>query len=510
MNKMKKLAFLLPLSILILFNQFSFAQDCEGCRYISPMFDSIMVETVHFGEGMNIGGEMQQLYADVYQPYGDTVTNRPVLIFAFGGAFIQGDRHAWYVKRVCRQFAKMGYVTIANDYRIGVDPLEVLLMQHMRIFFRPMQDMRATVQYLKADFSELGNNFGIDTSKIFLGGASAGGISAMMTAYCNEPSEISEMGDISALDDLGGFDATTGFYPEYNWDVAAVVSVSGAIVNREWMEAGDVPILMAHGDQDLIVPYGFGAIGGGVLGGIFDLQGSSVVHEEALNIGMCSYLFTMEGYGHPDESMGDDYFESLVNRVALRMNAVVNDKSFCCPLEVDVVPGDTLFYENGNESTLLEAEVLGDNGNVQYQWCSAPCDLSSTQSTVTVQPDSTWKSVFITVTEGECQASNLHIVTNLDGSTSILENEGKVSVSIYPQPASEHVQVEYYLDLPLDQAELEVRTLDGKIVFNQRFPAHQNGSIQMDVSNWSSGMYLISISSEEEILFSDKLIVNPQ
>jgi hypothetical protein len=30
------------------------AQECDNCRYTSPMFDSVMVETVHFGEGLNI------------------------------------------------------------------------------------------------------------------------------------------------------------------------------------------------------------------------------------------------------------------------------------------------------------------------------------------------------------------------------------------------------------------------------------------------------------------------
>jgi carboxylesterase type B len=113
------------------------------------MFDSVMVETVHFGEGLNIDGDMQQLYADVYQPYCDTASNRPVVIFAFGGGFVQGSRTDWCVREVCEHFAKSGYVCVANDYRLGIDPLEIIFLQNMRIFFRPMQDMRATVQYLK-------------------------------------------------------------------------------------------------------------------------------------------------------------------------------------------------------------------------------------------------------------------------------------------------------------------------------------------------------------------------
>jgi hypothetical protein len=239
---------LLYLISFLLFPVFLFSQECDNCRYISPVFDSVMVETVHFGEGLNIEGEMRQLYADVYQPYGDTASNRPVVIFAFGGGFVQGSRTDWYVREVCEHFARLGYVAVANDYRLGNDPMEILFLQHMRIFFRPMQDMRATVQYLKADYSEIGNNFRIDTSKIFLGGASAGAISALMTEYCDKPEEMQEMGNLSVLDELGGFYATSGFYPNYNWDVAAVINVAGALINAEWIEPGDVPHIAAHGD----------------------------------------------------------------------------------------------------------------------------------------------------------------------------------------------------------------------------------------------------------------------
>ena len=60
------------------------AQNCENCRYISPIFDSVTIETVHFGEGVNVDGDLQQLYMDVYQPFGDTETARPVIMSFHG------------------------------------------------------------------------------------------------------------------------------------------------------------------------------------------------------------------------------------------------------------------------------------------------------------------------------------------------------------------------------------------------------------------------------------------
>src|SRR5687768_2983330 len=100
------------------FVQSSYGQSCTDCRYVTSVFDSVTVETVMFGEGPNANGDTQQLYMDIYQPYGDTLTKRPVAVFAFGGAFITGSRDDWYVVLACEQLARAGYVVASIDYRI--------------------------------------------------------------------------------------------------------------------------------------------------------------------------------------------------------------------------------------------------------------------------------------------------------------------------------------------------------------------------------------------------------
>jgi dienelactone hydrolase len=459
-----------------------------------------MVETVHFGEGMNIDGDMQQLYADVYQPYGDTVSDRPVVIFAFGGGFVQGSRNDWYVREVCEHFARSGYVCVANDYRLGIDPLEILFLQHMRIFFRPMQDMRATVQYLKADFSELGNNYRIDTNKIFLGGASAGAISALMTEYCDKPSEMEEMGDLSALDELGGFYATSGFYPNYTWDVAAVVNVAGALINAEWIESGDVPHIGAHGDQDNIVPYEYGPLGGGLLGGVFDLQGSYVVHQEAVAKGVCSYLYTMEGQDHPNEGMGIEYIKSVVHRISQRAYAVLNDKSFCCDLTVDVQPNDTLRTTANMGSVELNASLTNDNGNASLQWCSVPCAIDESSASITVEPDTSWRYLSLIATEGGCQASDLYIVLP-EELTSIDDLAGNSRISIYPIPSTGLINVSISEPKLL---RLEVHDLKGQLVVSKSISSYY----RIDANEWSKGTYVLRLIENDEVIGSQRLIIN--
>jgi len=495
---MRTAVFLVPFLMFFLSGH---SQECPDCRYVSPVFDSVTVETVHFGQGLNIDGEMQQLYADVYQPYGDTASARPVLIFAFGGGFVQGSRTDWYVREVCEHFARSGYVCVANDYRIGIDPLEVLLLQHMRIFFRPMQDMRATVQYLKADFSELGNHFRIDTGKIFLGGASAGAISALMTAYCDKPEEIGEMGDLSALDELGGFYASSGFYPQYNWDVAAVVNVAGALINAEWVEAGDVPHIAAHGDQDNVVPYAYGPLGGGLLNGVFDLQGSYVVHNEALSKGVCSYLYTMEGQDHPNEGMGIEYIKSVVHRIAQRAYAVLHDRSFCCDLAVEVSPIDTLMTTPNMGAVQLEAMVTNDTSNVSLLWCSVPCSMNEDSPNVSFQPDTSWRYVSVMAMDENCLSSDLLIVLP-EQLTSVREMEEDTGPFAYPVPSQGELQLNTRWH-GLSRPAIQLVDVHGRTLIRQM--VGPGGTI--DLRGCSSGTYLLRLMDGDREVASQRVLL---
>ncbi len=487
------------------------AQNCADCRYISPVFDSVTVETVHFGESVTIDGDTMQLYMDIYQPYGDTLSARPVLLFAFGGGFVQGSREDWYVVEVCKQFAKAGYVCVSPDYRTGIDYGEILALQHMRIFFRPMQDMRGCIQHLKADYSELGNNYNIDTTKIFIGGASAGAITALMTQYCDKESEMAQMGDIAALDELGGFYSSSGFYPNYSWTGVAVINVAGALIDAGWIEAGDIPVISAHGDADAIVPYKYGGFGG-ISFGFFDLQGSFVVDSMATAKGVCSYLYTMAGQNHPSDTMGIEYIKSVVHRIALRAHAILMGRSFCCPLKVDVQPGDTLFhwYDQAGIEVTLNAAVTNDSGNANIQWCSIPCQFTGTGNSITFQEaDTNLRFVVAMAYEGGCEASDLYIVTDTAMWEAIHEYNYSVDFSVYPQPANSQITVS--ADLKQNSGKpvtVELFNIRGQTVFVQQFPANQKLQISIETSDFPSGNYLLRLKSGNEILGAKKIIVS--
>jgi acetyl esterase/lipase len=61
------------------------------------------------------------LYMDIFQPTGDTLSQRPLVIIAFGGGFLSGSKDHWSIRLLCQNLAKRGYVTAAIDYRLGMN-----------------------------------------------------------------------------------------------------------------------------------------------------------------------------------------------------------------------------------------------------------------------------------------------------------------------------------------------------------------------------------------------------
>jgi len=507
--------FVLSACIILLSNQSSFSQACAGCRYISPLFDSVTVETVKFGRGPRADGTMQDLFMDIYQPYGDTMSNRPVAIFAFGGAFITGSRDDWYVVLACKEIAKSGYVVAAIDYRIYDDIGQMIAEifagippQQMRIFFRPMQDMRAAVQYMKADYAELGNHYKIDTSMILIGGASSGAMTSLMTAYCDVDTEMAQMGfgSLAPLDALGGFYSTSGLYPDYSWKAAATFNVSGSLVKADWIQPGDVPMILAHGDADQIVPYKEGGFAGLTLGS-FNMQGSYIIDSVARARGVCSYLYTMEGKDHPSEDIGIEYLKSVVYRMMLRMHAIVNRRSFCCGLQVEVNPADTLYYETGG-GACLSACVANDSGSAQVAWCGIKClPQASASNIITLEPDTNLRYVGCIAYEGGCQAVALNMVKQGAALDCTLPAECTTSAQlfganarllVYPQPATGAFAVEWHAmesnDRTNRNVRMEIFDLAGKRLFSKEIPSGNHLTETIDVKTWAAGSYLLRLS----------------
>lgn len=245
--------------------------------HFGKVYDVSVTEDVTYG----IGGvdyvagrgpaRYRDLKLDVYQPIGDHNEARPALILAFGGAFhrgskgkevFEGENPSTAMAEYCREFARRGYVCFSIDYRLmqeapdpGVTPflLPDQPQNRDRIDFvrnilglppSTPEMMNNTLEAATDDMTKAVNfvrsqsgRFGVDVSRIAIGGFSAGAALALNSGYAEHA------------------------------PVAAVIALSGRIAGMT-MQAHLKPranlpaALVSYGDNDLPV----------ILGGIDEMH----------------------------------------------------------------------------------------------------------------------------------------------------------------------------------------------------------------------------------------------
>lgn len=306
MNKFYLVLFTLFISIPTLF-----AQPCNGGRYASDIFANVTVTSdVNFGQNLSFTGSNTQLDLDVYEPTGDTETLRPLIIWAHGGSFIAGSKTDPDVTELSDRFAKKGYVCASIDYRTGMWPIDS--SNAIKALLRAEQDLRAAVRFFYQD-AATSNVYKIDTTRIFIGGSSAGAITALHMAYLDKDCEIEEFMSLTELNTMGGLEGTSG-NPGYSSDVAGVINLCGALARYGWIESGDVPFVSLHGDDDGTVPYprGVASVSG------FDvmyLDGSRLLSEQGDVVGVNNTFYTHYGGGHAVYVGSTAYMDTTVNFV---------------------------------------------------------------------------------------------------------------------------------------------------------------------------------------------------
>ena len=228
---------------------------CDGVRYKENVFTSVKKTTVQFATAINQANSPVMLMMDIYEPEGDNISRRPVVVLAHGGSFISGNKTD--MKSWCELLAKKGYVAASIDYRLF--PFFILgLPDSVEIFgtaVRAVGDMKCAVRFFREDAATV-SQFRADPDNIFIGGYSAGAVTALHAAYLDSndvvPAFIQDI-----IDQNGGFDGNTGSaanqtYSSYS---KAVVNMSGGIYRSSWVDAGGVPLTSIHGNADGTVPY---------------------------------------------------------------------------------------------------------------------------------------------------------------------------------------------------------------------------------------------------------------
>ncbi|MGZ4784071.1 MAG: alpha/beta hydrolase [Acidimicrobiales bacterium] len=206
-------------------------------RYRDAVFASSRVtRDLQYGSAPDLVGNPVALKLDLHEPTGDTVAQRPALVWVHGGGFSGGDKadEGFWVD----PFVLHGYVVVSINYRLlstgcGGVPISPTC-QYAGL--AAINDGQAAVRWLRANAA----TYRIDPARIGVGGFSAGAIVAT---------------GVGVLADQPGSSGNPG----YSSAVGGFVSVSGGLPDGQGVDAGDAPGYLFSGTNDTTVPYQWSA-----------------------------------------------------------------------------------------------------------------------------------------------------------------------------------------------------------------------------------------------------------
>ena len=237
----------------------------SGSNYntLSSMMSSFGIEPMMFFYKEELV-EKKDLLMDIYEPVDDNAEKRAAVIVCHGGAFVASSKDDFSQKSVAYtdSLAARGYVTASLEYRQGVLMSEVETkdgydeiidsVDFARTVYKAIQDVHAAVRYFRKNAAELK----VDTNKIYIVGNSAGGMLALENIYAKSkkdfPAYVDKKGATS-LGELGEY-GETGVGGHAN----GVVALWGAIHKADLVKNSKVPVFLAHGDSDYVMPFGKG------------------------------------------------------------------------------------------------------------------------------------------------------------------------------------------------------------------------------------------------------------
>jgi hypothetical protein len=217
-------------------------------RYLTEIFPSIVEDSVTYSTPY---GQMM----NIFQPVGDTLSARPVIILGHGGSFITGNGNRDddpTVDSLCNRFARRGYITVSIDYRTttSLNMFDSVLATDEVI--QAISDGKAAIRYFVKDAATT-NTYKVDTNNIFIGGNSAGAVLFMHVGYIDSlgacPPNI-----VAAMTANGGFEGNSG-NSGYTTKSKAIINLAGGLNTTSFIGPGSKPSANAQGTSDNIVPY---------------------------------------------------------------------------------------------------------------------------------------------------------------------------------------------------------------------------------------------------------------
>jgi poly(3-hydroxybutyrate) depolymerase len=433
------------LSFIALASSSAKAQDpCSTGRYATDVYPNITTTSnIVFGANTSFSGANTTLKLDFYQPTGDTAQARPLIIWAHGGSFLGGTKADGDVVALSQKFAKKGYACASIDYRTGFFPIDSV--NSVKAVVRAVQDMKASIRFFYAD-AQGANIYKIDTTKIFIGGSSAGAITSLHVAYLDDACKISDYLNATAISNLGGLEGSSG-NPGYSTTVKGVINLCGALARYSWLEGDDVPLCSLHGTADGTVKYNRGIVNPGIA--LMYLDGSRMLHERACAVNLEHQFYTFLGAPHVPyagtSASAQAYMDTTVNFVR-----------------------DFLIGQLGCPNALLQPE----NARAQAAYLY-PIDDCSGNPIVDV-----------------CLEAGIN------------ETMHEFGLNIYPNPSSDNMTVSWNSSSAMN---IKLVDFSGRVIQNESVSGME---IQLNRKGINNGIYLLILSDKNGNTTSQRVIFN--
>jgi acetyl esterase/lipase len=198
-------------------------------RYRDQVFNAVTVTpNITYGSAVNLENQTVTLQMDMYQPTGDTVSDRPAIVWVHGGSFCCGDKSEPDIVDEATTFAEKGFVDVSINYRLESPGCSGTGSNCAGAVAEAFTDGQSAVSFLRTHAAV----YGIDPNRIAIAGTSAGGITALNVGYSSSEDTADQ--------------------------VRAAVSLSGAYLGVSGVGAiskGDAPAMDFHCTSDPLVPY---------------------------------------------------------------------------------------------------------------------------------------------------------------------------------------------------------------------------------------------------------------
>lgn len=470
--------------LLFLSGTIAVAQTCHPVRYIDSLFDVTTTLGVEYQRARPYGGLLNLPYhLDIYEPTGDTLSHRPVIIFQFGGGYLIGDKLLPPAPEYCSYWAERGYVAVSINYRLGFSALNQGSAE--RAVYRGVQDLQASLRFL-AEFRE---TYGIDTGNIIVSGNSAGAFSTLHNTFMDPyQAPVSAQGFGIGLDsyDLGGiFESGNNYWNHEEVKTHGIIANWGAILDTSYIgDAPDdwVPTILFHGTEDNLVHYEEGPP--------FDspffpsMLGSFLINERLDNTTIPHKFVPLVGAGHEPELLNSAYLDTILwESQDFMYHHVLKPEILSFTGNQNPVVSSTEVYTVTANEPLVYLCVSVNNGTVvsnslnqfEIEWTSSGLD-----------------TIMVIAANRILAYDTVYIPVDIDLATGMVDDGTDLSASIYPNPFSDNTTIEFKGEIE-NESTLIVSNMLGQTVYSMALTSR---SITVNSSETGKGIFLVHVENQ--------------